>query len=207
MKIIRRGLILLLFCANLVLLVYVLHGIKEPMQEIPAANVTVVKAREQTAAEEHPDFVKEEYVLVLPEGKNVAVDKPISASSFNDVYAANKANDGNAGDASYWEGKNEYPNTLTIDLEAPIPIHTIRLCLNPMDIWGTRTQEISVKISQDGTNYTELVGSKEYTFDPAAGNEAQIPFDEVEAQYVQLEITSNSGANGGQIAEFEIYSR
>ncbi|MDF2484178.1 MAG: coagulation factor 5/8 type domain protein, partial [Herbinix sp.] len=44
-------------------------------------------------------------------------------------------------------------------------------------------------------------------FDPATGNEVQLPFDEVTTQFVQLVVTENSGAGGGQIAEFEIYSK
>lgn len=207
MKILRRVLIVLLVIANIALLIYAKNGIKEPPKEIASADVTIVKAREQSVAEENPAFIREEYALVLPEGTNVAVDKKIDASSFADVYRAGRAVDGDAGGASYWEGTKEYPNTLTVDLGGPTKISTVRICLNPMVIWGKRTQKICVKTSSDGVTFTELVRLKEYTFDPDTGNEVQIPFDEVEAQYVQLEISSNSGAGGGQVAEFEVYSK
>lgn len=207
MKIIRRILIGLLLIAIIGIYVYSKKGIIVPPQEIPAANVTVVKAREQTQAEENPAFIKEEYKLVLPEGTNVALDKKAEASSYTQVYNAPKAVDGDASGASYWEGKSDYPNTLTVDLGAPTKIHAIRLALNPQAIWGKRTQTIAVNISSDGTNFTELVATKQYTFDPDSGNEAQITFDETEARYVQLVITENSGAGGGQIAEFEVYSK
>jgi hypothetical protein len=207
MKIIRRVLIALLLIASISVFVYSKNGIEEPPQVIPVSNVTVVKAIEQTEAQVHPDFVKEEYALVLPEGDNVALNKKIEASSFTQVYNAVKAVDGMTDGPSYWEGKPDYPNLLTVDLDAPTKIHAIRLALNPLPIWGKRTQTISVNISSDGTNFTELVAAQQYTFDPDTGNEAQITFDETEARYVQLSVTENSGAGGGQIAEFEVYSK
>jgi hypothetical protein len=207
MKIVRRILIVLLLIANIGLLYYYDNYIEEPLQTINPANVTVVEAREQTEAEEHPAFIVEEYKLVLPEGENVALNKSITANSFTEVYNAPKAVDGTSDGPSYWEGTGEYPNTLTIDLGSQIKIHTIRLALNPLAIWGKRTQTVAVNISIDGENFTELLPAKQYTFDPVIGNEAQLPFEEVETQFVQLVITENSGAGGGQIAEFEVYSK
>lgn len=207
MKVVRRILIALLLIAVIALFIYKQKGIIEPPQLIPTSNVTVVEAREQTVAEENPAFIKEEYKLVLPEGSNVALDKKIEASSFTQVYNAPKAVDGSSDGASYWEGKADYPNLLTVDLASPTKIHAIRLTVNPLAIWGKRTQTVAVNISLDGTNYAELVKTKQYTFDPDLGNEVQITFDETEARYVQLVITENSGAGGGQIAEFEVYSK
>lgn len=207
MKIIRRILIGLTLAAVIVLYWYKNNSIVEPPQVILSDNVVIVEAREQTEAEIHPDFVIEEYVLVLPEGENVALNKKIETNGYTQVYNAPKAVDGDANGASYWEGLPEYPNLLTVDLETPTKIHAIRLALNPLLIWGKRTQTIAVNVSADGTNYTELVKTKQYTFDPAFGNEVQITFDETEARYVQLVLTENSGAGGGQIAEFEIYSK
>lgn len=207
MKIIRRIIIVILIAANIAVFAYMKFGIAEPPQVIPEANVTVVKAIQQTEAQEHPDFIKEEYVAVLPEGQNVALDKKATASSYTQVYNAPKAVDGKTEGASYWEGKPEYPNTLTVDLEQPTKIHAIRLALNPLAIWGKRTQLIAVNVSEDGTNFTELVKAVECLFDPDTGNEVQLSFDETEARYVQLVITKNSGAGAGQIAEFEVYSK
>ncbi len=207
MKIVRRILIVLLIIANIGLLYYAKNYIKEPPQTINPANVTIVEAREQTEAEEHPAFIVEEYKLVLPEGENVALNKSITASSFTQVYNAPKAVDGSSDGPSYWEGTGEYPNTLTVDLGALTKIHTVRLALNPLAIWGKRTQTIAVRISSDGENFTELLPAKQYTFDPNLGNEVQLPFEAVETQFVQLVVTENSGAGGGQIAEFEVYSK
>jgi hypothetical protein len=197
----------LLLIAIIAVYVYSEKEIIAPPQEIPAGNVTVVEAREQTEAEEHPAFIKEEYALKLPEGTNVALDKKIDASGYTQVYNAPKAVDGSVDGASYWEGKPGYPNTLTVDLETPTKIHAVRIALNPKAIWGKRTQTVAVNISADGSTFTELVGAKQYTFDPDYGNEAQITFDETEARYVQLVFTENSGAGGGQVAEFEVYGK
>ncbi len=205
MKILRRVLIILLVFLNIGLFVYADKGIKEPPQEMKAANVTLVQTPDQEVATEHPDFIKEEYTLVLPEGVNIALEKKVDASSFNDVYTPRKVVDGVATGVSYWEGKNDYPNYLTVDLDKPEKIHAIRVALSPMAIWGKRTQTFCVNISNDGEKFEKFIDSKQYTFDPDTGNEVQLIFDEIETRYVQLVFTENSGAVGGQVAEFEIY--
>lgn len=207
MKIVRRILILLLVTANLGIVYYYKTSIQEPPQKIDPVNVIIVEAREQKEAEEHPAFLAAEYKQVLPEGENVALGKKITASSFTQVYNAPKAVDGSCDGPSYWEGAGEYPNTLTLDLGEPAQVHAIRLALNPLAIWGKRTQTVGVKISGDGESYTELLAPQQYTFDPDYGNEVQLPFDEITTRFIQLVITENSGAGGGQIAEFEVYSK
>lgn len=207
MKIVRRLLIGLLAAANVALILYAVTWLKEPPQSIDAANVTVVKAPKQTEPMEHPDFVKKDYVLVLPEGTNIALGKKVEASSFNDVYTPRKVVDGDTAGISYWEGKPDYPNTLTVDLKQPSKIHVIRVALCPDPAWGKRTQTFSVQISEDGKKFTDFIDSKQYTFDPDTGNEVQLIFEDIKTRFVQLSFTENSGAGGGQVAEFEIYSK
>ncbi len=206
MKNIRRIAIVILLIAIIAMFLYRQLFIKEPPQTISSSNVTVVKAIDQTEAQDNPAFVKEIVKPEMPKGKNVALGMNIKASSFNQTYTAPRAVDGKTDGPSYWEGKSDYPNTLTVDLKKPVKIHTVRLLINPSELWGKRTQTIAVNISSDGKDFTELSPSKQYTFDPITGNEVQVPFDEIEAQYVQIVITENSGAEGGQIAEFEVYS-
>jgi len=190
------------------ILAYGFFGIKATAAVMDTANLTVVAAPDQTAAMEHPDFIKEEYVPVIPEGKNIAPDGIATASSFADVYPASKAIDGNVNGPSYWEAKaDSYPNILTVKLKEATNIHAVRLRLNPAAIWGKRTQTFSVSAGSDGEKYTELVPSTQYTFDPDRGNEVVIEFGDVNAQYVQLEFTENSGASGAQAAELEIYGK
>ncbi|MDO4333314.1 MAG: discoidin domain-containing protein [Eubacteriales bacterium] len=173
---------------------------------VTGGTVTVVEAPEQTEAMEHEAFLAEEYVSVLPEGENLALEGKIESSSFQDSYTPRKAIDGKADGVSYWEGaKDSYPNYLTVNLKEEKSFHAIRVCLNPDTRWGNRTQEFSVEISSDGENFTELIPSAAYEFTPDRNNEVILEFDETAAQYVQLKFTSNTGAGGGQVAEFEIY--
>ncbi len=207
MKIVRPVIIVLLCALNIYLFGFAPGTIKEPSQKVDAANVTVVSAPEQTEATEHPDFKKKEYKLVLPEGTNIALKKKVDASSFNDVYTPRKVTDGVALGVSYWEGKSDYPNYLTVDLESIQQFHAIRVALSPMAIWGKRTQTFAVNLSDDGKNFKPFIDSKQYTFDPDTGNEVQLLFDDTKARYVQLVFTENSGAGGGQVAEFEVYQK
>lgn len=207
MKLIRRGFILLLSVISIGLLLYQAIGVRKPSKETNINNVKIIDTPAQAESVVHPDFIKEEYVPVLPEGNNIAMGKKVEANSFIGSYQPRKVTDGDVDDASYWEGKSDYPNILTVDLEENSKIHAIRLCLNPLAIWGRRTQKIAFHISLNGNDFEELVEAKEYMFDPDTGNEVQIQLEEVEARYVQLVITENTGAGGGQIAEFEVYSR
>jgi hypothetical protein len=136
--------------------------------------------------------------------KNLALGKPVVASSKIDVWTANKAVDGDV--ATYWEGAAKaYPGSIQVDLTAPQKITAVVIKLNPQRMWSKRTQRIEVKISGDGQNFTTAAAETEYLFDPAANaNTAVIPVSAA-ARYVQLVFTANSGGTNGQAAEFEVY--
>ncbi len=135
-------------------------------------------------------------------GNNLAQGKTITASSYTQTYAAANANDGNVN--TYWEGTgNAYPNTLTVDLGSVQSVGKVVLKLNAA--WGSRTQALSVLSSTDNTTYTTRAASNAYTFDPASENTVTITFTNTSARYVRLNFTANSGATGGQAAEFEVY--
>lgn len=205
MKVLRPILIILLLVINIYLIGFAPGKIKESKGGIDPGAVRVVKAIDQTECMEHPDFKKQAYTLVLPKGTNIALGKKVKASSFADVYTPRKVTDGVAEGVSYWEGKADYPNNLTLDLGKKEKFHAIRLALSPMAIWGKRTQTIAINISDDGERFTPLVEEKQYTFDPDMGNEVQLLLENAQAQYVQLVFTQNSGSVGGQLAEFEVY--
>ncbi|WP_139903016.1 CARDB domain-containing protein [Clostridium thermarum] len=133
---------------------------------------------------------------------NLALGKPITASSVQQTYVATNANDGNVN--TYWEGApGTYPNTLTVDLGSVQSVYKLVLKLNTS--WGSRTQTLSVLSSTDNTNYTTRVASATYTFNPSSGNTVTITFTETNARYIRLNFTANSGATGGQAAELEVY--
>ncbi|MEV0389618.1 CARDB domain-containing protein, partial [Nonomuraea sp. NPDC050643] len=77
--------------------------------------------------------------------------------------------------------------------------------LNPDAAWARRTQTIQVLgREQSATGFTNLVSPATHTFDPATGNTVTIPVTAKTAD-VRLQITANSGAPGGQVAEFQIF--
>ena len=136
--------------------------------------------------------------------KNLALGKPVVASSKIDVWTANKAVDGDV--ATYWEGAAKaYPGTVQVDLVTQQKIAVVVIKLNPQRMWAKRTQRFEVKWSNDGQNFTTAIAEADYLFDPAANaNTIAIPVD-INARYVQLAFTANSGGTNGQVAEFEVY--
>lgn len=169
-------------------------------------NVKVVTAPDQDEAMENEQFTVPEYKSAKVKGKNVALDGKASANGYTDVYTPVYANDGDRNTTSYWEGEGKGNDQLTVELKKAYTIHTVRIAVNPATIWGPRTQTFSISVSEDGKDFKEIVASAEYDFDPNTGNEVTIPFDAVKAKYVRATFTKNTGAKGGQVAEFEIYS-
>ena len=80
------------------------------------------------------------------------------------------------------------------------------LKLPPSTAWGARTQTLTVQGSTDGTNFSTIVGSAGYTFNPATGNTATITFPAATARFVRLNFTANNGWPAGQASEFQIYA-
>lgn len=139
-----------------------------------------------------------------PTGDNISIGKPVTASSSTFTYVASNANDNDI--HTYWEGGSN-PSSLTLDLGSDHEITSIVLKLNPSAEWGSRTQTIQVLgHNQGSTNFSNLVSAQAYTFNPASGNLVTIPVTAT-AKRLQLNITSNSGAPAGQIAEFEVYGK
>ncbi|MBB5800755.1 hypothetical protein F4560_000523 [Saccharothrix ecbatanensis] len=135
-------------------------------------------------------------------GTNLAKGRPITSSSHVFTFVATNANDDDV--TTYWEGAT-YPNTLTTQLGANADISSVVLKLNPASAWGTRTQNIQVLGREQGASgFTNLVAAWDYVFNPASGNTVTIPLSGRVAD-VQLRITSNTGAPGGQVAEFQVF--
>ncbi|MFF8481294.1 discoidin domain-containing protein [Streptomyces antibioticus] len=134
-------------------------------------------------------------------GSNLAVGKPITASSTVHTFVAENANDNST--STYWEGSG-HPATLTVKLGANADVSSLVLRLNPDSSWGPRTQTVQVLgREQSASGYTSLVAAKEYAFSPSSGNSVTVPVTARVAD-VQLRFTANSGAPAGQIAEFQV---
>lgn len=137
-----------------------------------------------------------------PAGTNLALRKPIEATSVTQNYVAANANDGSTD--TYWEASGQ-SSSLTAKLGADADLSGVVLKLNPNAAWGTRTQTLQVLGRKAGaTDFTTLKASAQYTFNPATNkNTVTIP---VSGRYadVRLQFSGNTGAGGGQIAEFEV---
>ena len=71
--------------------------------------------------------------------------------------------------------------------------------------WQTRTQTLSVQGSADGSTYSTVVASADYTFNPATGNKVTISFGAAAHRYWRINVTANTGWPAAQISEFEVY--
>ncbi|GIF09330.1 discoidin domain-containing protein [Actinoplanes siamensis] len=134
-------------------------------------------------------------------GTNLAVGKPIEASSTVFTFVAANANDNDT--ATYWEG-GAYPANLTVKLGANASVSSVVVKLNPGSDWGTRQQTFAVLgREQSASAYTTIVGSATYTFNPATQNTVTIPVSATTAD-VRLSFTANTAAPSGQVAELQV---
>ncbi|MEV0522174.1 CARDB domain-containing protein [Streptomyces sp. NPDC050439] len=133
---------------------------------------------------------------------NLALKKPIEASTSTQNYYAPNANDGST--SSYWEASG-LPSTLTVKLGADAELDSVVLKLNPDAAWATRKQNIEVLgRAQSATDFSTVKARADYTFDPAGNrNSVTIPVSGRYAE-VRLKIYSNSSGYAGQVAEFEV---
>ncbi|MBE1488542.1 discoidin domain-containing protein [Plantactinospora soyae] len=138
-----------------------------------------------------------------PTGTNLALGRPITASSTVHTFVATNANDDNL--ATYWEGAGgAYPSALTVQLGANATVSSVVVRLNPDSSWGPRSQTIQVLgREQSSSSFTSLAAATLHNFNPASGNSVTIPVSGSVAD-VRLSITSNSGAPAGQVAEFQV---
>ncbi|RKN24171.1 mycodextranase [Micromonospora musae] len=137
-----------------------------------------------------------------PTGGNLALGRPVTATSSTQNYVAANTVDGNA--ASYWESaNNSFPQSITVDLGTARNVDRVQLKL-PAG-WERRTQTLAVLGSTDGSSWTTLAGSAGRTFDPASGNTVSVALPAGDRRFVRLTFTGNTGWPAGQLAEFEVY--
>lgn len=136
-----------------------------------------------------------------PTGTNLARNKPAEATSTAQTYVAANATDDSV--STYWEAAG-HPSDLTVALGADADVSGVVVKLNPDPVWAARTQTFQVLgRQQSASGFTSLAATKSYTFSPAGGNTVTVP---VSGRWsdVRLHFTANSGAPGGQVAEFQV---
>ncbi|GAA4815187.1 discoidin domain-containing protein [Streptomyces ziwulingensis] len=135
--------------------------------------------------------------------RNLAKGRPATATGQQDVHSAGRAVDGDPN--SYWESANNaFPQSLTVDLGSAQAVRRLVLKLPPSPAWGARTQTLSVQGSTDGSAYATLAASKEYRFDPAAGNTVTVALN-AHIRHLRLHVTGNTGWPAAQFSEVEAY--
>jgi hypothetical protein len=138
-------------------------------------------------------------------GTNLALGAIMTASSSVPNYGPANTNDGNT--SSYWESNNNaFPQWLQADLGSAQQAGSLTLDLPPATAWATRTETLSVQGSTDGSTWTTLKASADYTFNPATGNTVTITIPTSSVRYLRLNFTANTGWPAGQLSEFQIFS-
>ncbi|MGW3188360.1 CARDB domain-containing protein [Streptomyces ardesiacus] len=136
-----------------------------------------------------------------PAGTNLARNKPAEATSTTQNYVAANATDDST--STYWEAAGN-PADLTVKLGADADISGVVVKLNPDPVWSARTQSIQVLGRARGeSGFTSLRDRADYAFSPGRDNAVTIPAGG-RVSDVRLRFFSNSGAPGGQVAEFQV---
>jgi beta-glucosidase len=139
-----------------------------------------------------------------PVNTNLALNKQVTVSSTQGGFPAGNAVDGNAN--SYWESaNNSFPQSLQVDLGSATAVGRAVLTLPPATAWSARTETLSVLGSTDGTNFSTLVPSAGYRFDPATGNTVTVTIPSTSARYLKLAFTGNTGWPAAQVSEVQVY--
>ncbi|MFG2546893.1 CARDB domain-containing protein [Streptomyces sp. NPDC048594] len=136
-----------------------------------------------------------------PTGTNLARNKPVEATSSTQSYVAANATDDSI--STYWEAAG-HPADLTVKLGADADVSGVVVKLNPDPVWAARTQSIQVLgRAQGASGFTSLRDRADYAFSPGQANTVSIPVSGRMAD-VRLRFFSNTGAPGGQVAEFQV---
>jgi parallel beta-helix repeat protein len=136
---------------------------------------------------------------------NIAAGRPASASSSTSTFVASNLTDADA--STYWESANgSFPQWAQVDLGQNYSVGKVVLKLPPSTAWGARTETLSLQGSTDGSNFSTIVGSAGYNFDPNTNNNTvTITFNATTARYVRANITANTGWSAGQLSDFQVF--
>jgi hypothetical protein len=140
-----------------------------------------------------------------PPPADLAAGKPVTSSGYTDVYREKNVNDGDPN--TYWESTNNaFPQWLQVDLGGANQVPRFVLQVPPLPLWLQRTQTIQITGSLDGTNYFNIVGPANYSFDPVNANAVKVKFTPTIARYLRLTFTANTGPPAGQLSQWQVYA-
>ncbi len=147
----------------------------------------------------YPGYLHTYKKAVDPAALETGIKLTAAANGQTQSYAAANTVDGDLN--TYWEGRGQGQDELTLNLaQAAAPVR-LMLRLNPATVWSKRNQTFSILYSDDGKSFEELVPTAEYAFDPDTGNSVEIPLPLQSLLAVKIVFTKNTGAAGAQVAE------
>lgn len=130
--------------------------------------------------------------VTAPVATNVAIGKPITASSVEGANVATNANDGNAG--TRWGSLFADPQWIQIDLQASYSIS--RVVLN----WEAAAgKSFQIQVSNDGVNWTNI-----YTTTTGVGGIQTLTVSGT-GRYIRMYGTVRTTGWGYSLWEFEVY--
>ncbi len=137
---------------------------------------------------------------------NLAIGAVATSSTTQSGFPASNVNDGNT--STYWESSDgaTYPQYIDLGFGQALTLGSVTLNLPPPTAWSTRTETFSVQGSSDGVTYTNLIGSANYTFNPATGNTVSfnLPANTTEKN-LRLVFTANTGWTAAQLSELQVF--
>ena len=164
------------------------------------ANIRV-EADESQVTATYPGYLHTYKVKETPAAPAVETGFVLTSSANGQTqsYGAVNAADGNFN--TYWEGAGNGQDELTLAFTEPVSPTGLTLHLNPSTVWGKRTQTFTVQGSADGMNFSEIIPSADYVFDPDTGNSIAVPLPGESFMAIKIVFTKNTGAQGAQVAE------
>lgn len=107
------------------------------------------------------------------------------------------------GDASsYWYG-GANSGWIQADLGGNRNINVIELQLKPD--WGSRTQQVTIKVSGNESTWTTIVPQRDYEFCPYKDNLVRLNVGNHNQRYVRIELGNNSGSATPQLSALRLY--
>jgi hypothetical protein len=125
--------------------------------------------------------------------ENLALDKPVSASSQNNDFPAGLSTDGDY--ATYWESAGTGDEWIQVNLEDTIVVKGIRL------VWESAfAKDLEIKCSLDNETW-ETISTKDDD-DAEILDIIDIAF---QAKYIQVHLVSSGSGNPYRLEEIEVY--
>lgn len=136
-------------------------------------------------------------ITVSAANSNLALNKPVTASSTNSSYPTSRAVDGNT--STHWRSGSVSSSTLTwlrVDLQSVQTISRVVVEWNS----SYYAKNYQIQISQDNLNWSTI-----YTDNSGNGGDDNCVFATTTARYVRVYMTKNNKSTE-RIKEFEVYA-